>query len=150
MNHFKQKWLLASAVVVVILVLALLGGQWSTGQAGLTVPTIPAITSFSPHAVHVNSGTFVLTINGNGFNQLPWIGVRWFFPPSTDILLTPFYVSPDGTSLQVQVPASLITQIGQASVWVVNNPTANDPREEAGPVNINIIPYKYYCPLMNK
>ena len=150
MKQFKQKWLLASGVVVVILVLALLGGQWSTGQAGLTVPTIPAITTYMPHTVRVNSGTFVLTITGKSFNQLPLIGVRWFFPPGTDVLLTPFYVSPDGTSLQVQIPAYLITQIGQASVWVGNNPTANDPAEIAGPVTINIIPYKYYCPLMGK
>jgi hypothetical protein len=149
MYNSTSKWLLSIGITTCILALALLGGIWQSGRAQ-TVPTIPSLTTYDPHQVLVNSGDFVLTINGFNFNQLPFVGVRWFISGVADVLLVPSSVSLDGTQIIVTVPGNLITQIKTASVYVINNPTAGDPLEVAGPLNIQIIPYIFYLPVLHK
>ena len=149
MQKSSSKWILSVGIAASILILALLGGIWQSGRAQ-TIPTIPSLTTYNPHQVLVNSGDFVLTINGFNFNQLPFVGVRWFISGVADVILVPTSVSLDGTQIIVTVPGNLITQIGSASVFVINNPTAGDPFEVAGPLNINIIPYTLYLPVMHK
>jgi hypothetical protein len=149
MQKTSFKWILSVGIAASILILALLGGIWESGRAQ-TIPTIPSLTTYDPHQVLVNSGDFVLTINGFNFNQLPFVGVRWFISGVADVLLVPTSVSLDGTQIIVTVPGNLITQIGSASVYVINNPTAGDPFEVAGPLTINIIPYTLYLPVMHK
>ena len=83
------------------------------------------------------------------FNELPFVGVRWIGPDGTDVLLVPTSVSLDGTQIIVTIPGYLITQLGIANVYVINNPTANDPAEIAGPLTIEILPYTLYFPVMH-
>ena len=147
MQKSTSKWLLSIGITTCVLVLALMGGIWQSGRAQ-TIPTIPSLTTYDPHQVFVNSGDFVLTINGFNFNQLPFVGVRWFISGVVDVLLVPTSVSPDGTQIIVTVPGNLITQINTAYVYVINNPTAFDEREVAGPLSIKIIPYNWYMPVM--
>jgi hypothetical protein len=149
MQKSSSKWILSVGIAASILILALLGGIWQSGRAQ-TTPTIPSLTTYDPHQVLVNSGDFVLTINGFNFNQMPFVGVRWFISGVADVLLVPTSVSLDGTQIIVTVPGNLITQIGSASVYVINNPTAGDPDEVAGPLTINIFPYTLYLPVLHK
>lgn len=77
-----------------------------------TISGAPAITQLSPSTVTAGSSGFTLTITGTGFQQgsvIDWDGTA---------LTTTFSSS---TQLTAQVPASLVTSLGTASVSVVNS-----------------------------
>ncbi len=95
------------------------GGQLSTIATFTVSPTYaPAtVTSLSPAMTIAGGAAFTLTVNGTGFPS--GATVSWVTPsgPLQPVLLSTTFVS--ATWLTALVPASLIAEIGNATVYVI-------------------------------
>ena len=148
----KRSKLFVGLIIFGILAASLVGGHWSTGYAGdphPPVPTIPVITSLVPTIVNVGGPQFEITITGQNFIDPTYTVVRWLGPDNQLVILTTTFVSLDGMTLKANVPASLITQIGIADLWVINHPGAVIEFEIAGPLHLTIS-HLLYCPIIMK
>jgi CSLREA domain-containing protein len=87
----------------------------------------PTITTISPNVRGLNTGAFVLTVNGTGF--VPTSVVRW-----NGVIRTTTYASP--TQLTAQILASDIQTIQQVPITVSTNPPGGGL---SAPVNFNVV-----------
>ena len=145
----KKSKFFVGLIVFGILAASLVGGHWSTGYAGDTLPTIPMLSSLTPTYVNVGGGQFEITITGQNFIDPIYTVVRWLGPDNQFIYLTTTFVSSDGTTLKANVPAPLIAQIGIVDLWVVNHPGTIDTFEIAGPLHLTI-GHLIYLPTVRK
>ena len=145
----KNSKFFVGLIVFGILAASLVGGHWSTGYADDPLPTIPVFTSLVPTIVNVGGPQFEITITGQNFIDPTYTVVRWLGPDNQLVDLTTTFVSLDGMTLKANVPASLITQIGIANLWVVNHPGTINEFEIAGPLHLTI-EYLIYLPIVRK
>ncbi len=94
-------------------------GVTSSG-ATFTIAAGPAITSLSPSSAIAGQAGFALTVNGSGF--VSGATVQWTNTSGTTSLTTTFG---SATQLTAQVPASLVTTAGSATVTVAENGVAS-------------------------
>ncbi len=147
-NH---KILLSTAVVVTLLVLGFLGGNW---EQAFATTTIPIVDTIDPSQIEVNSPDTQFLIEGADFIGewgTEWTVIRWKGPDGQTITVQPDSVSDDGTEIYVTFPASLFTQAGVATVEVINHPEDIELIEISPPLNVTITGDNYiYLPLILK
>ena len=103
----KKSKFFIGLIIFGILAASLVGGHWSTGYAGdtmPTLPTIPVITSLAPTYVNVGGPQFEITITGQNFIDPTYTVVRWLGPDNQLINLTTTFVSLDGRYTQGKCP----------------------------------------------
>ncbi len=96
------------------------GGSSNTKSFSITEPT-PVLTSISPMSVKAGSAAFTLTLNGSYF--VSGANVYW-----NNLHLAPTFVS--ASKMTAQVPASLVTTAGTATVFVKNPTTGGSSKTQ--------------------
>jgi hypothetical protein len=98
----------------------------STTVTGSFYATVPSVSAISPPLVQAGSGTFTLTVTGNGFNSASTVNLN-------GTALSTEYVS--ATELTAVVNASAIANYGWAAV-TVTNPTPGGGTSAIAPLTI--------------
>jgi hypothetical protein len=99
-------------------------------SAGTPLNPVPTVTSISPITAIVGSGPVALTVTGRDFIGQPT--VYW----NGNALLT---VLVNSTQLSVQIPASDLTAVSQATITASNTRTAF-PASNSMPFSVNAVP----------
>jgi hypothetical protein len=150
----KIKWFGSIILAGILLVLALIGGNWGTSySANASVAAAPIITSIRPPAVLAGSGNTIIIISGSNFGSLITpIQVRLTML-GIDRLLTPLQVLPNGIS--VIIPADLLTVPAVYTLTVLKSnlgtiPTIPTPPdvEISNPLPFMVYKEAFYHPII--
>lgn len=147
-NH---KILISTAVVVTLLVLGFLGGNW---EQAFATTTIPIVDTIDPSQIEVNSPDTQFLIEGADFIgewATEWTVIRWKGPDGQIYIEEPDSINDDGTEIYVTFPESLFTQAGVATVEVINHPEDPVLIEISQPLFVTITGDNFiYLPLILK
>ena len=103
----KIKWLGSIILASILLVVALMGGNWGTiYSASAEVTAAPQVSYISPSFIRVGSPDTLVTIHGSNFGNLSNTRVR-LIGSGVNLLLTPVTVS--SNKITVIIPSYLLT-----------------------------------------
>jgi hypothetical protein len=156
LSTVKIKWLGSLFLAGIMLVSALMGGNWGSINAADASVNIAAIVErIQPSAVHVGSQYIVMIIYGDNFVNDDYTRVRLTAPGFDKILEPPQQILPDGIS-QV-IPASLLVEPKVYSLTVVHSTAQTVPTipivppqdEESNPVPFVVfVPHYVNLPML--
>lgn len=108
----------------------------STTVAGNIYSAVPSLTAISPALVQAGSGTFILTITGNGFNSGSTVNLNGIAVATTYVSASQLTANVDGTAIvnygwaPVTVtnpaPGGGTSQIAPLTIYALVNVQAND------------------------
>ena len=152
----KIKWFGSIILASIILILALMGGEWGTNySASAAVNVPPYIVSIDPSAVLAGSPYKVMVITGQSFGDMTDTRVR-LTAVGYDDILAPLLVFPDAIS--VVIPAALLIEPKVYTVTVVMSTADTVPTipitpwdEESNPVPFTVYEGQFhYLPIINR
>lgn len=152
MSKTSMKWIVTTPIAVIVLALAMVGGFWQTGQAGTlpTVPTLPTIPG--TFTAHQNRPKLAMKL-GTSYFKPSNVMVHWVITPSPSGTPTEGWIqiansaidlqeygAGDKADVNVELPASLFTQIGTIKLSIVNlygQPNQGEFGSWIGTIDIN-------------
>ena len=150
----KIKWFGSLTLAGILLVLALLGGNWGTNySASANVNATPVIDYIQPSAVPAGSPDRVMIIFGSNFGNLQDTTVR-LVGGGIDKTIDPMVVTPNGISVQITADLLDVPTIYQVTViWSDFNTVPTVPVTphdfESNPVPFTVYEGKFiYLPIV--
>ncbi len=146
----KPKTILTITISSLIIVFALLGFDWQSGQADVIfTTTIPLLTTYEPKEICVYSDDTLVSASGEKYIDVDYTWILWKDASDNFSYIIPNFVNEAGTELEFTVDAAKLTQVYDALFWIENHPP--NSLERTGPFYIDIVACNFiYLPLVMK
>jgi hypothetical protein len=119
----KIKWIGSLSLAGIVLLLALLGGNWGTDYtASASANLAPHIDYIDPQGVPAGSGDIVMIISGSNFGNMNDTAVR-LTSGGYDVMHPPLFVSSTGISLNISHTLLAFPTTYDVTVYTSSKPT---------------------------
>ncbi len=153
----KIKWLVSILLAGIVLVLALLGGDWGTTYNAEASTNAPVITSITPMWEFVGTQSFFMVISGSDFGTSTQNVRVHIIGNGVDDLIEPYRVLDNGMS--VTISASYMTAPNLYSITVIKSTKPSIPTlpiwpvidQESNAATFTVVaPQRFYLPVVDK